>query len=396
MQWVVVFSGARDGYQVPLALQEAGLLEALVTDWYSPLDRGWFQATLGFLPAHQRAPFQGRYCLGLSSDKVRTTPFEFVGGKLGFRQASSKGDNRLGSLAGRMARERGAGIFSYSYYAAAAFRAYGDGPYAKLLFQAHPHPKSVRRVLAEEMVLLPQCATSLSQELELCVPDGRFAQLSEESLMADRCMVASHYTKRTLIENGVLPERIDVIPYGVDLEQFQPAYKDPSGPFRVLFVGQMVQRKGLWYLLEAWRRMALPNAELVLAGRGNRDLRMLAEFEGEYQLRFAVTKRELVELYQSSDIFCVPSLVEGFGQVFLESLACGTPVVATPNTGAADLIRNGEEGFVVSLRSIDELRDRLEWAYTHRQELLEMRGKARKLAEKHTLEAFRRSITAQV
>jgi glycosyltransferase involved in cell wall biosynthesis len=164
----------------------------------------------------------------------------------------------------------------------------------------------------------------------------------------------------------------------------------------VLFVGQMVQRKGLWYLLEAWRRLALPNAELVLAGRGNRDQQMLAKFEGQYQIRTTMTIQVLAELYQSSHLLCVPSLVEGFGQVFLESLACGTPVIATPHTGVADSIRNGEEGFIVNVRSVDELMERLEWAYTHRAELSLMRAKARRLAEGFTWKAFRNAVAAQV
>ncbi len=379
-----------------MALAEAGILETLITDWYSPLDRVWFQKSLRLLPAGHRAAFQSRYCSGLPSSKVKTRPFELIRGKVNPHNASLIGDNRIGTLAGQVAKATGAGIFSYSYYAYTAFRAYGDGPYPRILFQAHPHPKSVRKLLLEEIDLLPECRESLSKEVELSMPDDRFQQLSEEPLMAERCLVASHYTKRTLLENGVAADQIEVLPYGVNLNVFRPPAKTLSGPFRVLFVGQMVQRKGLWYLLEAWRRLALPNAELVLAGRGNFDQGMLEKFSGLYQLRVAVNTRELVELYQASDLCCVPSLIEGFGFVFLESLACGTPVICTPHTGAADLIRNGEEGFIVSLRNVDELIERLEWSYTHRQELLEMRGKARKLAERHTLEGFRRSLAAQI
>lgn len=396
MNWVVVFKGARDAYQVPLALAEAGRLETLFTDWYSPLDRKWFQQALSILPEQQRAAFRSRYCSGVSSSKVRTSPFEFARAKVSAHNASASGDNRIGTLAGRFAKARSAGIFSYSYYGYAAFRAYGDGPYPKMLFQAHPHPKSVRKLLLEEMELLPDCRESLAREIELSMPQDRFEQLSEEPLMADRCLVASHYTKATLTENGVAPDRIKVIPYGVDLDRFHPPAKRPSRPFRVLFVGQMVQRKGLWYLLEAWRRLALSNAELVLAGRGNFDREMLAKFAGQYRLSVAVNPRELVELYQTSDLCCVPSLVEGFGQVFLESLACGTPVIATPHTGAADLIVNGEEGFIVNLRSVDELMNRLEWCYFHREALSQMREKARQRAEEYTWQTFRHSVALEV
>ena len=88
----------------------------------------------------------------------------------------------------------------------------------------------------------------------------------------------------------------------------------------------------------------------------------------------------------------MPSLIEGFGLVYLESLACGTPVIATPNTGAADLISEGEEGFIVDIRNVEALAERILWCYEHRRELALMRPKARRLAERHTWGAFRRSI----
>nr|WP_276510149.1 glycosyltransferase family 4 protein [Longimicrobium terrae] len=212
--------------------------------------------------------------------------------------------------------------------------------------------------------------------------------------MAEHCFVASAFTRRTLVENGVHPDRVTVIPYGVDLERFQPPAAPPLGPLRVLFVGQMVQRKGLRYLLEAWKRAALPDAELVLAGRGRMDDELLAQYAGLFRLERDAGPDRLRELYQESDICCVPSLAEGFGLVYLESLACGTPVIGTDNTGAADLVRDGQEGFVVPIRDTDALVDRLRWCHANRDELAAMRTLARRRAEEHSWPAFRRALVA--
>lgn len=394
MQWVVAFKGSRDAYQVPLALAEAGKLEALVTDWYSPFDRKWFARLTGILPLRIEAELRRRYRAGLPSKRVHTSPREFIRTKLSERSASDHGDNRIGTLAGQLARNRKAGLLSYSYYGHSAFNCAGVGYLPKVMFQVHPHPQSIRNLLLEEMELVPDGKASLSQEIELNMPDRRFAQLSEEPLLADFCIAASEYTKKTLVENGVDGNRVRVVPYGVDLDRFRPLAGVPeaSQPFRVIFAGQMIQRKGLWYLLEAWKRLALPHAELILVGRGGMDQNLLAKYEGIFRSEVAVGGERLRELYATSDVCCVPSLIEGFGLVYLESLACGTPVIATPHTGAADLISEGEEGFIVDIRNVEALAERILWCYEHRPELSMMRPKARRLAERHTWSAFRGSI----
>lgn len=391
--WVTMFNGSRDGYQVPLALAEAGMLEALVTDWYSPLDRGWFGGLASRLPARVQGYLARRHAPGLPSSRVRSRRGEAVRQMLGIGSHET-GDARLGAWAGRLAARRGAGLLAYSYYAHAAFSAYPAGSGPRVLFQVHPHPASLRRLFEEEMALAGGVVATLADEEEMTASPARFRQLSEEPGMAEHCFVASAFTRRTLVENGVDPARITVIPYGVDLERFQPPAAPPSGPLRVLFVGQMVQRKGLRYLLEAWKRAALPDAELVLAGRGRMDDELLARYPGLFRLERDAGPDRLRELYQESDICCVPSLAEGFGLVYLESLACGTPVIGTDNTGAADLVRDGREGFVVPIRDTDALVDRLRWCHANRDELAAMRVLARRRAEEHSWAAFRRTLVA--
>lgn len=405
MQWVVAFKGSRDAYQVPLALAEGDKLAAFVTDWYSPFDTKWFRGISKLLPARALHPLRKRFRSGLPSRKVHTRPFELLRTKLNVRAASDVGDNRIGVLAGALAADTRAGLLSYSYYAHAAFNHIAARETPKVIFQVHPHPRSIRNLLSEEIQLNPEGRESLEREIELSLDDKRFAQLSEEPLLAGMCLAASEFTKRTLVENGVSAEKIRVVPYGVDLTRFHPAASNEKShgsdgasdaPFRVLFAGQMIQRKGLSYLLEAWKRLALPHAELILVGRGGADGHLLAKYEGLYQLKVASSVEHLRELYQTSDVCCLPSLIEGFGLVYLEALACGTPIIATPNTGAADMIRDGEEGFIVPIRDTQTLMEKLSWCYENRRELGEMRARARRVAERHTWEAFRGRIRSEI
>jgi glycosyltransferase involved in cell wall biosynthesis len=390
VKWVVTFAGSRDHYQVPLALAEANILEALVTDFYAPLG-GHIESVLRHLPAGLLSVLRRRYEPGLRPESVDYSLSALLADYLR-KTPDAVRDRRLGRSAGSLAKQREAGLISYSYYGYHAFHHYGLDRWPKVLFQVHPQPLSVRRILEEELELSEFGRESLLTEAELQTHSPRLHELSEEPLLADECIVASNFTKRTLVENGVAEERVHVVPYGVDCGTFLSHRRKEGGPFRVIFVGQMVQRKGLEYLLKAWRRLRLPDAELVLAGRGRVDKALLASFASEFRYVGPLRNSELVALYGDSDLFCMPSLVEGFGLVYLEALACGLPVIATPNTGAADIVREGREGFIVPVRDTESLASCLEWAYTHREELREMRFAARKLAEKYSWSAFRKGV----
>ena len=388
MKWVVTFAGSRDHYQVPLALAEANVLETLVTDFYAPLG-GHIESVLCHLPAGLLSILRRRYEPGLRSECADYSLSALLADYLQKTPYAVR-DRRLGQMAGMLAKRKQAGLISYSYYGYHAFHHYGLDRWPKILFQVHPQPLSVRRILEEELSVSEFGRQSLLTEAEMGTNSPRLRELSAEPVLADDCIVASNFTKRTLVENGVAEDRVHVVPYGVDCGIFLSHPRKEGGPFRVVFVGQMVQRKGLEYLLKAWRRLRLPDAELVLAGRGRVDKALLAAFASEFRYVGQLTNPELVALYGDSDLFCMPSLVEGFGLVYLEALACGLPVIATPNTGAADIVHEGREGFIVPVRDTESLASRLEWAYTHREELRDMRLAARKLAEKYSWSAFRK------
>ena len=144
------------------------------------------------------------------------------------------------------------------------------------------------------------------------------------------------------------------MPYGVDLEHYRPAerstHRDSAGPLELLFVGRINQRKGLTYLLDALRLLNTDQLRLTICGRVVDDLSLFKSFGSQIQIRPSVSAEELVRAYQSADLFVFPSVAEGFGQVLLESLASGLPILSTTHTAAPDLIDSGVEGFIVEPR----------------------------------------------
>jgi glycosyltransferase involved in cell wall biosynthesis len=403
MNFVVVHRGARDHYQVALALAEAGKLESLVTDLYWPAEGrvatlaerliGSRGATL--VRARNHPELRGKSVktrpgagiISLALDKLPRAPFPLRA------RATRWTDDRLGHLAGQRAKRSGAGILSYSYYGHSAFSAAGPSV-ARWLFQLHPHPASMRRILLRELADYPQCAESLQKEWELALPEQQFDMLCEETQMAHNWIVASSFTRQTLIENGAPAERIHVAPYGVELERFQPTYTRPGeqGPLRILFAGTINQRKGIAYLLDALRLLNTKQIQFAIRGRAADDLALLRSSAPDVDIRLNVSNAELIEAYQTSDFFVFPSVAEGFGHVILEALACGLPVLSTTRTAALDLVTSGRDGFVIEPRRSDLIAERLEWMLMNRGRLPEMRREARAKAEQYTWPRFRSRI----
>lgn len=403
---VVVHAGARDAYQVALALEEAGMLKTLVTDMFWPAGEPWAERLGRQLPQGVERKLRSRTAPGLPANRVTQRALSGVGGLLldkaaflpfGFRRWLTRAsDGYLGRVAGEIAKRSGSYLVSYSYYGFASFRALGR---ADLLFQMHPHPSTVRRLLTEEMARHPESAASLKLEWELSLPQADFGHLVEETRLAKHFLAASSFTRDTLVEHGVDSASIRVVPYGVDLERFHPAEKAApvaGTPLQLLFVGRINQRKGLRYLLEALQRLAPGTVELTICGRvldGAEEWK-LCDFI--VNLRPSVSAEDLVKAYQQADLFVLPSLAEGFGQVLLESLACGLPILATTRTAAPDLIEEGVQGFVVPAERADLLADRIAWAAEHRSELATMGVEARRRAERFTWARFRQGVAAAV
>ena len=106
----------------------------------------------------------------------------------------------------------------------------------------------------------------------------------------------------------------------------------------------------------------------------------------------AIPRDRIIEEYLSADVFVLPTLFEGSATAHIEALACGLPVVTTPNCGT--LIRDGVEGFIVPIRDAAALADRIEAIVTNRQLRAEMGARARELAlREHTWERYEERLT---
>ena len=387
---VTAHAGARDHYQLSLALYEAGLLERLVTEAYAP---DWLYAV-----APKQA--QKRYCPGLPTSAIklsRSALYRTVRSRLLNSSDTFAIDHCLSRTAYEVARRTDSNLFLYSYYGHEAFwRAIADRSQRhRILFQLHPHPMTIRYLLAGEMERLPFAAQSIRDEEEFQLPPDQLHALAEEPLLATLCVTASQFTRTSLIEHGVAADRIRVVPYGVDTAAFPARTSSPKvRPFRVVFVGRMNQRKGLADLLQAVRLLNSRHIEVVICGRGYVDYTLLAEYRDvAINVQYAIPTTRLVQELHQSHVFVLPSLAEGFGHVILEAMATGLPVITTANTCGPDVLNEGEHGYLVPIRSPEAIAAQLEEAIRSPNDWFAMGQLAAQQARLFTWERFRRGVT---
>ena len=257
-------------------------------------------------------------------------------------------------------------------------------------------PAGFYRGVANEMAVAVRqthgVTTSISPE-----PEWKQRRKNTELELADVIVVPCRWARSTLNYsklNGSKP--VLTIPYGTPAGESKPRASGPLGAFTVLFAGQIGMRKGVPNLLAAWRRLSLADARLWLAGSLRLPTDYLSENSKYYEYLGALPRTDLLEVMKQADLFVLPSVAEGFGLVIGEAMACGVPVLTTTNTGGPELITDGVEGWCVPAHDVESLVERIEWAYTHRDELYQMGQVARLRAEQWTWADYRRKLIAEL
>lgn len=187
-------------------------------------------------------------------------------------------------------------------------------------------------------------------------PRHHYRRAIEMMPHVDYVLSPSSFVTKSFLERGFRPEQIIRNVYPLDLECFQPApsARPVSRPLTIVSTGMPSLRKGTPYLLEAFRlvRRQHRTARLILTGPSQSTLASVLEQFQDVPIEWSpsLPHTQLAEHLRSADLFVLPSLEDGFARTVTEALACGVPVVTTPNTGASDLIEAGINGAVVPIR----------------------------------------------
>lgn len=171
----------------------------------------------------------------------------------------------------------------------------------------------------------------------------------------DKFIVPSEVVKDSLIKEGIIIKKINLIPFGVDTNKFKPIKKDNS-VIKFIFLGNINNRKGIKYLIQAWKELDLKNAELNLCGRVYPEVKRYLKDHKDYNIflkGFVDSSKEL----PLNDVYIFPSLLEGSSKSIYEAMACGLPIITTYNSGS--IIKDGEEGFIIPIQDVGMIKKKI-------------------------------------
>lgn len=216
-------------------------------------------------------------------------------------------------------------------------------------------------------------------------------QMLLEYELATLLFMPSQCSAQTFLDAGIPAERLHYTGRGVDPDRYAP------GPVpekcRFIFVGALIRRKGVHHLLRAWKKLALPDAELVLVGEPHPEIRSDLQACAGPGLQVTGFTPDVPKLLRSASALVFPTECEGFAKVTLEAAACGLPLITTRESG--DAILDGVTGRLIPPNDVEALAEAMREAALNRDRFAAMGVAARAHVAAHfTWDHFRARILA--
>jgi len=369
--WYCAQLGRKDHYAVPRALHAAGALGGFMTDfWAGKVTKG----VAGLLPGKSWRVVESRFHPDLPANRVTswnlraliwearlrqmTKQGGVTGRYLGYCQVGSRFAQTVArSLKSRRLTPENTVFFGFDTASLEVMEMLKERGIPCILYQIDPCRVEIETVRAEQRVWPGW------EDSPLDVPEAFFTRHQKEWAIADRVVVSSEFTRAGLIQQGVSGDKIAVIPLSFELpddrKEIDPEKKPArtqkifsqftrENPLRVLYLGQVMLRKGIQYLVQA--------AELL------RDFPVVFDIVGSIQIsrqavssappnvtfHGRVTQNKILGCYRNAHVFVLPTLSDNFAITQVEAMANGLPVIATPNCGA--VVTEGVDGFIVPPR----------------------------------------------
>lgn len=380
--WLCAQLGAREHYSVPRALHRISRLETLFTDF-------WAGSGLRMLrPSSEKLRrLTGRFHEELAESAIESWNLRALGWEI-LRQYDLRAHRRSGvylgyleigkrfaivvreSLQRRTRLSPGTIFFAYDTGALEVIEYLRECGIASVVSQMDPN-----RV---EATLVRREAERWAgwQHSPIEVPEKYFRRREQEWALADRILVNSEFCRQALIKQGVPNNKLVVVPLCYEPGPWRPSCDRPprkNGHLRVLFLGQVILRKGIQYLIKAARLLRTEPVHFDVVGPISISRSAIASSPENVVFRGAVRRDQAIEWYCKSDLFVLPTLSDGFGIAQLEAMSTGLPVIATPCCG--EVVTDGTDGFIVAPGSAEALAQTIH-RYLSDKELLRAHGEA--------------------
>ena len=249
-------------------------------------------------------------------------------------------------------------LFAYSYAALNLFKYAKKRGWKTVLGQIDPGIVE-EKLVAQESIKYPQYQSGFSNQ-----PFGYWQDWRKECALADQIIVNSDWSGQALEQIGIEHTKIEVAPLAYQMpkgfNQFRKKYPprfNASRPLRVLFLGQVILRKGIAALLETIR--LLENRPIEFWFVGKVAIKLPRELRKHPQIKWlgTVSRHTTSQYYQQADVFLFPTLSDGFGLTQLEAQACHLPIIASQFCGS--VVKDRINGLILPSVTAEAIADTL-------------------------------------
>ncbi|MFM7228513.1 MAG: glycosyltransferase [Cyanobacteriota bacterium] len=256
-----------------------------------------------------------------------------------------------------------------------------------------PEHDAVEALLAPEYDRFPSLVTPYRRHTGSLQAE-RTERRRQEWELADLVVANSRFTADTWTAAGWSPRRVAVVPYGAPPPLDAPVPVPLDGPLRLLWAGTFSIRKGAHLLLEAVEGLGLGPQRLQIDVYGAQGLPAERVAAAPAAVRFhgSIPRPELLRRMQAAHALIFPTLCDGFGLVVNEAFSQGLPVVTTRRAGAADLVREGQNGWLIEAGDAGAIAAAIERLEADREGLVAMRPEALRTAAGWQWHDYRRCI----
>ena len=341
-QWICCQLGAREHYAIPRALHSQGQLKCLITDAWVTEISAFNYLLLGWLSGLRQ-----RYHSELKTANVIADNSSLL---LWTAKQKYQSDydwykiikcnhwwqkRTLKHLESLKITKKDITLFTYSYAALDLLKYAKQKGWKTVLGQIDPGIVEAKLVL-EASKKYPQYQSKLST-----IPLDYWQNWRAECNLADRIIVNSRWSAQALTQTGISLDKIEIIPLAYqppaaasEFIRTYPQSFDRNRPLKVLFLGQVIMRKGIAAIFEAIKLLSARPIEFWFVGAIGVTLAPELKHHPQLKLCGAVNRQAVQEYYQQADIFLFPTLSDGFGLTQLEAQAWGLPIIASEFCGS--------------------------------------------------------------
>lgn len=252
------------------------------------------------------------------------------------------------------------------------------------------------RIYEKDAEICPAFAEKMMAERGHLTNENYRRWLQAELDATQYFFVPSDFVRKSLQFSGIENYRIYCCPYGANFQPALPVKKTMrDGILQVIYVGNVTEMKGIYYLLEAIKQMN-GRAHLTAVGAYDNSQHLFDVYK-PYSTFVGRVPHEIVADYlKEADVFVFPSLGEGLSLSCLEAMSCGLVCILSENSGANDAIVQGVNGFVVKPQSVEAIKEKLAFCLSHYDDLYDIGCRAYETALQYSWEHYGEKLMSAV